>query len=95
MVEDDVIIDGNLIDADAAYCAYFGYTPPGESPNTRFEITNNVWETRYNADCGESARVVYSNFDLASFNASYPDGWGGVWAGNTWRDGAPYELSDL
>jgi len=93
---DDVTIDGNLINADAVYCAYLGYTPSeGERPNTRFRITNNVWGAKYHADCGSGAPVTYASFDLASFNAAYPGGWGNVWSGNTWRNGEPYELSDL
>lgn len=92
---DNFLITQNLFNSRAYYCAYFGYTPPGESPNTRFTVTSNVWGTKYNQECGMSAPVIYSNFNLTLFNTAYPQGWGNVWSGNTWKNGTPYNLADL
>ncbi len=92
---DNFLITQNLINTRAYYCAYFGYTPPGEEPNTRFAVTNNVWGTKYNTSCGMNSPVYYANFSLILFNTAYPTGWGGSWSGNTWQNGIPYTLSDL
>jgi hypothetical protein len=76
---DTLVLTGNRFDTDGSYCVYLGFTPPAEAPNVRLTISNNVFGTSINPDCGLYGPVSYSHFnailysqpvDDAAFNAA-------------------------
>jgi len=84
---DDVVIDGNLLNG-GGYCTYLGYTPAeGERPNTNIRVTNNVFGNKYYPRCGRYGPV-------ASWTPP-PTGTGNVWSGNTDASGSPVVASDV
>lgn len=76
-----VIVDGNLLKANASsisYCAYGGYQPTkAYKISTYIVFTNNVFERGTNRKCG-----VYG--PVTSFQTSAT---GNVWSNNKWDDG--------
>ncbi len=72
---DDVSIDGNVLNG-GGYCTYLGYSPEeGERPNTNIRMTGNVFGDKYFPSCGRYGPV-------ASWTPP-PTGVGNVWSGNT------------
>ncbi|MCL4293800.1 MAG: hypothetical protein KJ056_12355 [Acidimicrobiia bacterium] len=84
---DDIVIDGNLLNG-GGFCTYLGYTPAeGERPNTNIRVTDNVFGNKYYPRCGQYGPV-------ASWTPP-PTGTGNVWSGNTDASGGPVVASDV
>ncbi len=71
-VNDGLLVEGNLIAADAGYCMY-GWQPV----SSNFEIIHNRFSTEFNPDCG--------SFGYAVNNQSPPGGIS-AWWDNRWYD---------
>lgn len=75
-------VQDNWIDG-GGFGIYASYIKGTEQPNNHFTVSGNVFGRTYFAECGSGAAV-----NSGMNGASYFDGVGNTWTGNTWGGGA-------
>jgi hypothetical protein len=73
-------VDHNLLNG-GRYCIYPSYAKGSEQPNNHITVTNNVFGRKYFSRCGQGGPV-----NAGTNGASFYDGAGNTWTGNTWAD---------
>lgn len=75
---DNILVEGNLFNANAAYCFKGGWSEAKDfgTQITNIRVLNNHFGRSLNPDCGRSGPV-------SNWNGSAP---GNEWSGNVWHD---------
>ena len=81
-------IENNLLNTTSYYCAYAGYTPPGEKPNRNIKFINNTFGNKHNARCGKSSYMTWANENVGPT----PNANGNVFSGNVDGNGNPISI---